>query len=151
MKARARILLLLCVVSTLTLVPWLYFEGRSRAEDPSVLFRTVEGQLKAFREKNFPVAYTLTSSGFRSQWSLEEFTYMARGDFHRILGAERVEFGPWQRRGRYAVLQVFFVHADGTVSPCIYSLVSEGAQWRIDSARWVRGWPSGQRMRGIRT
>ncbi len=150
MKARAKIILFFWFVATLALAPVLYFQGQSRAEDPTVLFQTVDGQLKAFREKNFQVAYALASSGFRSQWTLEEFTYMARGDFHRILGAERIEFGPWQRRGRYAVLQVFFVNADGTVAPCIYSLVSEGARWKIDSARWVRGWPSGQRMRGIR-
>ncbi len=153
MHARAKITLILflfCLCASSSLLYW-HFRHQEQHADPTELFEAVESQLKAFRERNFPTAYDLASSDFRSQWSLEQFTSMARGDFPRIFGAERVEFGPWHRQGRRAMIQVFFVNHDGGVSPCIYSLISEGTGWKVDRARWVRGWPEGQRMRGIRS
>jgi hypothetical protein len=115
------------------------------------LFDVVQQQLVAFRANDFSSAYHRASANFQQHWSLDQFSAMIRNDYARIARAERVEFGPWQRRGRHAVVEVFFVNHDGTVLPCVYSLISEADGWKIDGARWIRGWPQGQRLRGLRS
>src|SRR5690606_17557898 len=111
----------------------------------------VQEQLAALRSANLPTAYSHASSTFRQHWSLEQFISMAHTDYRRVLKAEDVEYGPWQRRGNHASIQVFFIYSDGSVLPCIYTLVREKRQWKIDQAQWVKGWATGQRMRGIRS
>lgn len=118
---------------------------------PAELFEVVNKQVEAFRQNNFTAAYSQASTNFQQSWTEEEFVEMVQRDSARIMEAERIEFGPWQRRGREIILQVFFINRDGTVAPCIYSLVNEDERWKIDSARWVKGWRTAQKMRGIRS
>ena len=76
---------------------------------------------------------------------------MLRNDNARLIKTDRVEFGPWQRRGNQAMVEVLFVGRDGNVTPCLYSLVCEGQAWKIDGTRWVKAWKQGQQLRGIRS
>ncbi len=146
------LLFLLSVCATGALLRW----GDWRREpeialSPSELFEVIEHQLTDFRTSNLSSAYSHSSSSFQQHWSLEQFISMAQGDYRRVLKAERVEYGPWHQQGRKASIQVFFVHSDGTVLPCIYTLVKEHKRWKIDQAQWLRGWSTGQRMRGVRS
>ncbi len=118
---------------------------------PVDLFDVVHQQLSACRANNYTSAYQQASATFQQRWSLDQFSSMIQNDYGRILKADRVAFGPWQQRGRHAIVEVFFINKDGSVSPCIYTLISEGENWKIDGTRWIKGWPTGQRLRGIRT
>lgn len=154
MNQRGKISLLLfffSVCATAALVRY-WIETRSfDSRSPTELFDAVESQLEAVRARDFALAYHRASSGFQQHWTLEQFSGMAHANYLHVLNARRVEFGPWQREGSRAIVQVFFVNSDGDVYPCVYLLVSEGDQWKVDGTRWVRGWPMGQRMRGIQS
>jgi len=154
MNQRGKITLLLFVFSicaTAVLVRYWVRTGSSASLSPTELFDAVESQLEAVRSRDFARAYNQSSSSFQQHWTLEQFSGMARARNLRLRDARQVEFGPWERQGRRAIVQVFFVNGDGDVYPCLYLLVSEGDQWKVDGTRWVRGWPSGQRMRGIQS
>ena len=153
MNRIGKLALLLCAFSTCATAALIRHLTVPRAprHRPAELFDVVHKQYEAFRNNNFSSAYNQVSSNFQQTWTLEQFVEMVRNDCARIARAERVEFGPWQRRGRQVLLQVFFVNPDGTVDPCIYTLVSEGDRWKIDNARWVRSRSGAQRMRGIRS
>lgn len=155
MKHQGKITLLLFCASVCMTAALLHWSGRTQEElahlPPAELFQVVEHQLTDIRSSNLPSAYSHSSSAFRQNWSLEQFISMTHGDYRKVLGAERVEYGPWHQEGRKATLQVFFVHTDGTVLPCIYTLVKERSHWKIDRAQWLRGWPTGQRLKGIRS
>lgn len=153
MNRHGKITLLMFVFSICATAALLHYYTAPSAprQRPTELYEVVQRQYEAFRQNNLSSAYSQVSTSFQQTWTLDQFTNMVRNDCARIAKAERVEFGPWQRRGRQVILQVFFVNADGTVAPCIYTLVSEGDRWKIDNARWVKGWQGVQRMRGIRT
>ena len=153
MNQRGKITSLLfffCLCATAVVVHH-FTELRAEWTRPVDLYEVVYRQLEACRAKNFPEAYNQVSSTFQQHWSLFQFSGMMQTDFSRVLKAERVEFGQWERRGHRAMIEVFFIGDDGHVFPCIYSLISEGNGWKIDAARPVKGWPTGQRMRGLRS
>ncbi|XHR27419.1 MAG: DUF4864 domain-containing protein [Chthoniobacteraceae bacterium] len=118
---------------------------------PADLFEAVRGQMEACRSGDYPSAYRQTSATVREKCPPERFADQVRNDSARMVQAARVEFGPWQRRGRRAVVEVFFIGRDGTVTPCVYSLVSEAQAWKIEGTRWLA--PSRQtlRMGGLRS
>jgi len=156
MNQRGKITLLLFLISVCATAALLRYSTTRQSQfaasrPPAELFEVVQRQLSAFRTRNLPSAYEHASANFQQHWSLEQFTGMVRSDYRRVLKAERVEYGPWQRWGSKAVVQVFFVNSDGSVLPCVYHLVNEEGRWKIDSARRLKGWDGGQRMRGIRS
>jgi hypothetical protein len=138
------------VCATAALIHY-YRERRQEQLKPAELFGLVQQQLQACRANNYISAYSQTSAGFKQQLSLAQFSAMIQSDYGRMLKAERVEFGPYEWRGRRAIMQVFFIARDGSVFPCIYSLISEAEGWKIDSARRVKGWRADRRMTGMRS
>lgn len=119
--------------------------------NPVDLYEAVNSQLNAFRAEDFPRAYQQASSGFQQRVNVGQFAELIRADFPGIVRAQRVEFGAFECLGRRATLQVFFIDREGAVFPCIYSLVSEGDAWKIDSARIMKRWPTGSKLGGIRS
>jgi len=129
-----------------------YWDGvRADRLKPVALFDVVRQQLDACRRDDFPSAYQQASATMKERCPLERFSEMIRNDNARLVKTGRVEFGPWQIRGRRAVVEVLFIGRDGGVTPCLYSLVCEGPTWKIDGTRWVKAWKTGQQMRGIRS
>lgn len=128
-----------------------YMHAYTERVKPVELYEVVNSQLNAFRNDDFPRAYQQASTGFQQRVNVGQFTEMIRMDFPGIVRAERVEFGAFECQGKRATLQVFFIDRDGAVLPCIYSLVSEGESWKIDSARIMKRWPMGSRLGGIRS
>lgn len=155
MTARGKITLLLFCFALCGTAALVNFYAQTRAPRPPVrpadLYAVVNLQLADFRAADFPSAYEHASSSVQQRFNLDEFAEMIRSDYSGITRAERVEFGFVETRGRRAVIQVFFIDAAGRVTPCIYSLVSEGAVWKIDGARVLRRWPEGTRLGGIRS
>jgi len=123
---------------------------RSGQLKPAELFDVVSQQLAACRSDDFPSAYQQASAAIQQRFPLERFSDMLRNDTARLDKTCRVEFGPWQHRGNRAVLEVLFISRDGSVMPCLYSLVCEGQAWKIDGTRWGKPGKPGQQMRGIR-
>ena len=153
MTPRGKITLVLfffAVCATAVLVH-LWDGMRSERLKPAALFDVVGEQLAACRSDDFPSAYRQASATVQQRFPLEQFSDMLRNDNARLVKTGRVEFGPWQRMGRRAVVEVFFIGRDGVVTPCLYSLVCEGETWKIDGTRWGKTWKSDRQMRGIRS
>lgn len=122
---------------------------RMRQAGPAEIFGAVQEQLAACRGDDFPAAYRHASATLRRQWTPERFAAMVRNDYARTAKARRVEFGAWKCRDTQAVLAVYFTDAYGNVTPCVYSLIAENGQWKIDATRWGKTRPTG--LRGIRS
>jgi hypothetical protein len=125
--------------------------GHGLAVRPAELYAVVSTQLAELREANFSRAYEHASLGIQQRFNIEQFAGMVRSDYGHILRATHVEFGFVEVHGRHALVQVFFLDDAGRVTPCIYSLVSEGEAWKIDGARLMRHWPAGARLGGMRS
>jgi len=153
MTPRGKITLVLFFFSVCATAVLVHSYDVLRAEQlkPAELFDAVGQQLAACRSDDFPSAYQLASASVQERFPLERFSDMIRNDNARVVKSDRVEFGPWQRRDHRAVVEVFFIKKDGSVTPCIYSLVCEGDVWKIEGTRWGKTWKSGQQMRGIRS
>ena len=153
MPPRGKITLVLFFFATCAVAAW--FRGGVRLDHdrlkPADLFEVVRLQLDACRVGDFPSAYRQASAAIREKCPLDRFADQIRNENARSEKAVRVEFGPWQRRGRRAVVEVFFVARDGSATPCLYSLVREGGHWKIEGTRWLPATETGQRMRGVRS
>ena len=153
MTHRGKITLVLFFFSVCATAAVVHYWDEVRAErlKPGALFDVVRQQLDACRRDDFSSAYLQASATVQQRTPLERFSEMIRNDNARLVKTGRVEFGPCQRRGNRAVVEVLFIGRDGGVTPCLYSLVCEGKTWKIDGTRWVKAWKAGQQMRGIRS
>ncbi|MDD5349864.1 MAG: DUF4864 domain-containing protein [Chthoniobacteraceae bacterium] len=153
MSPRGKITLVLCCLGVCAAAAWVHVAGarRSAALKPVELFDVVRQQYDACRGNDYPNAYRQASASIQQRFPLERFAGMARNDYARVVKSGRVEFGAWQRQGRQATVEVFYISRDGTVLPCLYTLVREGEAWKIDGMRWGRAWQNGQPMRGLRS
>ena len=153
MTKRGKVTLLLFVFCVCTTAVLVHFRARLQPDPfhPSELFEAIQSQLAAVRSDNVSSAYRQASSTFQQQWSLDEYSSMTRTEYARMRQATRIEFGAWQQRGRHAMVEVFFVNPEGNVSPCIFTLIHEAELWKVDGARWIKDWPVGRRIRGIRS
>lgn len=127
-----------------------YYKQHRESVKPSDLYEVVYNQLSAFRSADYARAYSQASYGIHQKFKPQEFMNMIREDYAGIVDAEHVEFGIVRCRDRHALIQVFFTDRDGTVLPCIYSLVYENEAWKIDGARMLPRWPAGSRLGGVR-
>jgi len=153
MTPRGKITLVLCCLGLCAVAVWWRAEAGEREArlKPSDLFGVVEQQFAACREEDYPAAYRQASATIQERFPLERFAAMTRNDYSRVIKSGRVEFGAWQTQGRRAVVEVFFISRDGTVLPCLYTLVYEGEAWKIDGMRWTRPVPNGKPLRGLRS
>ncbi len=101
------------------------------APAPHELFDAVNSQLAAFRADDFPGAYHRASSGVQQKFTLQQFEQMVRSNYTTMMHAQRVEFGSVQFDRGNALVQVFFFVEGGSVRSFLYTLVSEGAAWKI--------------------
>jgi len=153
MSPRGKITLVLCCLCLCAAAAWVHIASARRAAQlkPAELFNVVSQQFAACRSDDYPAAYQQASATIQQRFPLERFAGMARNDYARVVKSGRVEFGAWQRQGRRAVVEVFYISRDGTVLPCLYTLVYEEEAWKIDGMRWVKAWQSAQPMRGLRS
>lgn len=145
MKIRHKIFAVLFFIAVCAAVPGTsYFLERRRAEQtpPSDLYKVIHSQLDAFRSEDFSLAYSQASFSMQQKFSPGEFEKMIRRDYSQLTGASRIEFGVVKYRDHRALIQVFFISRDETVLPCIYTLIYENGQWKIDGAIMLPRWPS---------
>ncbi|MEI8233815.1 MAG: DUF4864 domain-containing protein [Verrucomicrobiota bacterium] len=153
MSPRGKVTLVLCCLGLCAAAAWWHVASglRTARLKPAELFDVVQQQFAACRGDDYPSAYRQASATIQQRFPLERFAAMVRNDYARVARSGRVEFGAWQRQGRRAVVEVFYIGRDGTVLPCLYTLVCEGQTWKIDGMRWVKAWQNGQQLRGLRS
>jgi hypothetical protein len=152
MHNHRRTFLLLLFLSICAAVPVANYLHDLRQENasPADLYQVVYTQLNAFRAGDFKLAYSRASLGMQQKFNPAQFEEMIRRDYAGITGAGHIEFGIVKRRGQHALIQVFFIENDGSVLPCIYSLIYEADGWKIDGARMLPRQPSGLQSVEIR-
>ena len=128
-----------------------YAQQRQDRIKPADLYEVVNRQLSALRGSDYPQAYQRASTGIQRKFTVAQFADMSRSEYSRITRAERVECGAVMCRRNRAIVQVFFTDDAGGVTPCFYSLIHEGEEWKIDGARLMRRWPPGRRLGGLRS
>jgi len=116
---------------------------------PHELFVVVENRLTAFRLADYSTAYRQAASGVQQKFTVSQFEEMIRRDFREMTNAQRVEFGLVKINGSAAVVQVFFIDANGSTRSFLYSLTAEGRSWKINGVQPVRSAPPGHRPTGL--
>jgi hypothetical protein len=121
------------------------------APEPQALYEVVRQQVYAMQAGDLPAAYRQTSESFQQHWSRELFPGYIQSSCARMLDAARMEFGPIQLKEGRAVVRVYFTQADGTISPCLITLIREHGGWRIDDAAWLKESPRKSRLPGLQS
>jgi hypothetical protein len=151
MSARAKITLVTfffatCLTAALATA---YLQMRADANvKPADLYAVVERQLGNLRGGDFSSAYEDASKAIQDRYSVEQFAAMVQTQYPGMTQVGRAEYGQVQTHGRHATMQVYLIGEDGVIIPCIYMLVREGDDWRIDGARLMHPWPPDVRMEG---
>ena len=105
---------------------------------PAELYRVINRQFDAMRSSNFSRAYGEVSSDFKEKCNIVQFAGMIRGEYPALALADHLEYGAVECDGRRAVIEVYIIDRKDRVVPCIYTLVSEGADWKIEDVRLLR-------------
>lgn len=126
------------------------FEIRQKPPAPVELYDVVFRQFNAFQASDYSSAYQQVSTNFQEKFDLNAFTDLVRTDYPDLLRADHLEFGPVLLAPNRALIQVYFVLADGDVVPCVYCLINEHRIWKIESARVQKRWQPGKRLGGTR-
>lgn len=139
MSPRGKTIILVLFVAICAAAPVIAHRIRARGEEatPADLYKVVYNQVSAFRADDFPLAYSQASNGMQHKFNPSQFEEMIRRDYSDITSADRVEFGLVKCREQHAIMQVFFIGHDGSVLPCIYSLIYENSGWKVDGARML--------------
>jgi hypothetical protein len=107
------------------------------------LFAIVEQHFTALRVADYSSAYRCAASGVQQTFTRAQYEAMIRRDYADIARGQRIEFGFVRVSGSSAVVQVFFRGAGGSVRVFLYSLIAEGAAWKINGLQPVRSAPRG--------
>jgi hypothetical protein len=99
---------------------------------PRELFSAVNQQLTAFRSTDFRSAYRQAATGVQQKFTAQQFEEMVRHNYPEITRTRRVEFGLVKVNGTSAMVQVFFLAADGRGRCFLYNLIREKEQWKVD-------------------
>ena len=151
MTARAKItaLTFFFAICATAAVVTAYFQARADANvKPADLYSVVEHQLGELRGGNFSRAYEYASSSIQERYNVDQFAAMVQADYPGMIETTRAEYGLVQTNGRHATMQVYLIGQNGQVMPCVYLLIREGDEWRIDGAELMEPWPPNMRMEG---
>ena len=102
---------------------------------PAEFYTVINNQFNALRTADFSRAYLNVSTDFKRKCDFVRFTGMMREEYPALAQADHVEYGAVDFDGTRAVIEVYFIDRKGGVIPCIYTLVSEGADWKIEDVR----------------
>jgi len=126
-----------------------YRQIRSERVKPSELYAVINRQIDALRASDYPGAYRQASTIFKQKCDVLQFTAMICREYPLLARAELVEFGDIEKNGRHALIQVYFISRSNEAIPCIYTLVEEGGDWKIENVRLLRRGDSRLALNGI--
>ena len=147
-----------CAVSVLSFVGTLWalnsrFQKRPERVTPSELYQVVQRHLAACRSADFPRAYHSAANEVQERFSLVQFEKKLRREYQPVAGADHIEFGAVHRKRddiRRTLVDVYFIAQTGEAVGWTYVLVFEDGDWKVDHGDPIPGWPTGQRLSGIR-
>ena len=155
MKAVLRaswIAFLLSLSGTLVLLHLTRHPGPEQVTPPE-LYKVVERHLAACRSADFPGAYHTAASGVQEKLSLVQFEKKIRQDYQPVAGADHVEFGAIhcpRGNAKKMLVDVYFISQAGEAVGWTYMVVFEDGDWKVDHGEPIPGWPTGQRLSGLR-
>lgn len=142
----------LSLVGTLALLHYALYPHPERVTPPE-LYQVVQRHLAACRSADFPRAYHAAASEVQERFSLVQFEKKIRREYQPVAGADHVEFGAVHRpRGdvKKTLVDVYFISQTGEAVGWTYMLVFEDGDWKVDHGDPIPGWPTGQRLSGLR-
>lgn len=153
MIPRAKITLISLLLAICGSAALVHHYTRQPMEAPThqVLYSIIYEQMQAMRAQDYGSAYQRVSSKTRDSLPLPAFRAMARTDYVALIGAQGVELGPVEMRGSRALVEVYFIGPRRQVWPCVYILVREGSNWKIERVSMLPRWPEGVRLTGVAT
>jgi hypothetical protein len=93
--------------------------------------RVIEAQLAAFRQDDYPAAYTYASESLRAQMSLPAFERLVKIGYPLIARSRSAQFGVIFDNGGQAMVNVVIAGRSGRARHYRYILQKEGAGWKI--------------------
>jgi hypothetical protein len=110
------------------------------SEEPvrAELLNVVDSQLTAFREDDYPKAYTFAASSLRAQLPLPAFEHMVKAGYHFITQSRSAQFGIILDNGDAAVVNVAISNHSGRVRQYQYLLQRERTGWKIFAVSQIK-------------
>ncbi len=144
--------LLLFAIAVCAIAGFVSFRNEQQVavEHPHGIYQVVAAQFVSVREADYIQAYDRTSRTFQVNFDLDEFASMTRTYIPSMARATRVEFGTFQRSGHSIRLRVYLIDRKGVATACLYTLVAEAGQWKIENIEVLSEWPKGSRLTGLR-
>lgn len=101
----------------------------------------IESQLAAFREDDYPRAFTFAAATLRAQMTLPTFERMVKAGYPLIAQSKSVQFGVMLDNGDHALVDVIVAGEGGQMRHYQYILQRERLGWKIAGVTEVK--PSG--------
>jgi Domain of unknown function (DUF4864) len=116
--------------------------------DPRPLFSVIFAQFQACRSDDFDKAYDQASRAAQAHFSLIQYATKIRSEYGRISSWKKLEFGRTFLENQRAIVEVFFLSNQDQVTPARFTMVKEGASWRIENFEIFETWPDNRRLAG---
>lgn len=123
--------------------------NRGRECSPALLYAAVNRQLAAARADDVTAARAVASIALLQSADETRFGELLHAQAVELGRAQRTEFGPVARGADRALVQVFFSDRAGRVTPCLFRLVNERGEWRVDEVRFLDRWEADERLGGL--
>jgi hypothetical protein len=101
------------------------------------LVSIVNTQMSAFRLKNFPKAYSVTSNLFKSKFSLKNFSELIQSYYPFLISNTRVVPGVCMSSGNQASLIFRIYDKNNDVYDLNYKFGRSSGRWAIDGAALI--------------
>ena len=149
LRLRSLLLVSAFVSSAVAAVATHYWRERFEAEfDPRPLFKVIFTQFQAWQSDDFSKAYDQASRGAQARISLVQYVTRIRTEHRRISSWEKLEFGRTSLENQRAIVEVYFLSNRGQVTPARFTLIEEGAAWRIENFEILDTWPDDRHLGG---
>ncbi|NBV22325.1 MAG: DUF4864 domain-containing protein [Proteobacteria bacterium] len=114
----------------------------SSPEISQQVLKVVESQFAAFRDGDYPRAYSFASAEIQHQFTPLTFERMVKDGYPIIAYWHTVAFGVVEDNGHVAVLEVSVKGQRGHPRFFRYLLIREADQWRINGVQELRQSPT---------
>ena len=149
-RLRSLLLVSAFVSSAVAAVVTHYWRERFEADfDPRPLFRVIFAQFQACRSDDFNKAYDQASTAAQAHFSLVQYATKIRTEYGRISSWKKLEFGRTFLENQRAIVEVYFLSDHDQVTPGRFTMVREGAIWRIENFEILETWPDDRRLAGL--